>query len=328
MSLQEQDIKLVLQDFPKFELSYETMIHKKVHNADILLAIPEGKKFLAWFTSYKADNVCFILELNESNNITNVSIVVTSFTDKLALGTIFYGTMFKCKNTKYFSSEDIYFYKGADVSNIPFFDKLEIFKSIYASEIKQLSYFESNVVFGLPIICNSYEELIRVVDLLPYKVKYIRFIRNSDSKNDNLLYTKSSGFEPTYTPKIGYNNEYKREIVFKIRPDIQNDIYQLHYYDNNSSDNVFDYAYIPDYKTSVMMNKLFRNIKENANLDALEESDDEEEFENDRPDKFVFLDRALNMICTWNSKFKKWTPIRVASNNDKIITKNELSRYN
>ena len=109
---------------------------------------------------------------------------------------------------------------------------------------------------------------------------------------------------------------------------MQNDIYQLHYYDNNSSDNVFDYAYIPDYKTSVMMNKLFRNIKENANLDALEESDDEEEFENDRPDKFVFLDRALNMICTWNSKFKKWTPIRVASNNDKIITKNELSRYN
>jgi hypothetical protein len=72
MSLQEQDIKLVLQDFPKFELSYETMIHKKVHNADILLAIPEGKKFLAWFTSYKADNVCFILELNESNNITNI----------------------------------------------------------------------------------------------------------------------------------------------------------------------------------------------------------------------------------------------------------------
>ena len=39
----------------------------------------------------------------------------------------------------------------------------------------------------------------------------------------------------------------------------------------------FDIAYIPDYKTSVFMNSLFRNIKENINLDYLEESDDEEE---------------------------------------------------
>ena len=34
---------------------------------------------------------------------------------------------------------------------------------------------------------------------------------------------------------------------------------------------------IPDYKTSVFMNDLFRTIKENKNLDLLEESDDEED---------------------------------------------------
>jgi hypothetical protein len=328
MGLSETDQNLLLKSFPRVELSYETVVHKKVYNSNFVLAIPDGNKCFAWFTTFKTQNVCVLLEISENKKISKIDIISVCFHQELSYGTVIYGTMFKCKNTKYFSSEDIYFYKGADVSNIPFFDKLEIFKSIYASEIKQLSYFENNVVFGMPIICNSYEELIRTVDLLPYKVKYIRFIRKKKKKNDNLLYTKSSGVEPTYTPKLGYNNEYKREIVFKVKPDIQNDIHQLHYYDNNSSDNVFDYAYIPDYKTSVMMNKLFRNIKENANLDALEESDDEEEFENDRQDKFVFLDRALNMVCTWNSKFKKWTPIRVASNNDKIITKNELSRYN
>ena len=37
------------------------------------------------------------------------------------------------------------------------------------------------------------------------------------------------------------------------------------------------------------MNTLFRNIKENQNLDALEESDDEEEFENISLDKFVLF---------------------------------------
>ena len=87
---------------------------------------------------------------------------------------------------------------------------------------------------------------------------------------------------------------------------------------------MFDVAYIPDFKTSVYMNSLFRNIKENANLDALEESDDEEEFENDKPDKFVFLERAYNMVCVWNSKFKKWAPVRLAPRGEKIITKQEL----
>jgi hypothetical protein len=60
-----------------------------------------------------------------------------------------------------------------------------------------------------------------------------------------------------------------------------------------------------------MMNKIFRIIKENDNLDALEESDDEEEFENDKVDKFVKLDTCHKMVCQYNYKFKKWVPIRL-----------------
>ena len=60
-----------------------------------------------------------------------------------------------------------------------------------------------------------------------------------------------------------------------------------------------------------MMNKLFRNIKENSNLDAIEESDDEEEFQDNREDKYVYLDRSFNMLCEYNNKFKKWCPIKV-----------------
>ena len=70
-------------------------------------------------------------------------------------------------------------------------------------------------------------------------------------------------------------------------------------------------AYIPDYKTSVLMNQLFRKIKENVNLDALEESDSEEEFENDKIDKFVQLNVQKNMLCELHPKFKKWIPIKV-----------------
>ena len=77
----------------------------------------------------------------------------------------------------------------------------------------------------------------------------------------------------------------------------------------------YDTAFIPDFNTSVMMNKLFRKIKENDRLDALEESDDEEEFENENEDRFVYLDKTFNMVCLYNHKFKKWYPIKIADTN-------------
>jgi hypothetical protein len=115
-------------------------------------------------------------------------------------------------------------------------------------------------------------------------------------------------------PKI--SNEISK--IFYIKPDIQNDIYYLY----NASENMDinstrfsmiskDIAHIPDYKTSVLMNKLFRNIKENHNLDSLEESDEDEEFENIQIDKFVDLNKIIKMRCNFNYKFKKWVPVHV-----------------
>jgi len=100
------------------------------------------------------------------------------------------------------------------------------------------------------------------------------------------------------------------EKVFKVTPDIQNDIYYLHDIETPACTG-FEKAYIPDYSTSVMMNRLFRNIKENENLDALEESDDEEEFEDQNIDKFVDLKKSYNMLCKYSHKFKKWIPITI-----------------
>jgi hypothetical protein len=98
-----------------------------------------------------------------------------------------------------------------------------------------------------------------------------------------------------------------KESTFTVKPDLQNDIYHLY----EDGDKYHAVALIPDYNTSVMMNKLFRNIKENTNLDALEESDDEDEFEDERDDRFVFLDKSYKMVCAYNHKFKKWTPVRL-----------------
>jgi hypothetical protein len=100
--------------------------------------------------------------------------------------------------------------------------------------------------------------------------------------------------------------------IFYVKPDIQNDIYYLYKINTVNCSIISDEtAHIPDYKTSVMMNKLFRNIKENINLDSLEESDDEEEFENIQIDKFVDLNKIFKMRCIFNHKFRKWVPVNV-----------------
>lgn len=118
----------------------------------------------------------------------------------------------------------------------------------------------------------------------------------------------------------------REECIFKIKPDIQNDIYYLYCLNNDNKEEYYDIALIPNFNTSVMMNKLFRKIKENDNLDALEESDSEEEFENEKEDRFVYLDKSYNMVCLYNNKFKKWYPIKIADSNTKIITLNNIKK--
>ena len=95
---------------------------------------------------------------------------------------------------------------------------------------------------------------------------------------------------------------------------------------NDNKEEYYDIALIPDFTTSVMMNKLFRKIKENENLDALEESDDEEDFENEKDDRFVYLDKTYNMVCLYNYKFKKWYPIKIADSKIEITSLNKIRR--
>jgi hypothetical protein len=93
--------------------------------------------------------------------------------------------------------------------------------------------------------------------------------------------------------------------TFVIRPDVQNDIYYvLRSPDEPITPNTM-IAHIPNYKTSVMMNSLFRNIKENRNLDALEESDDEDE----ALIPLVDLNKWVRMSCAFISRFQRWKPV-------------------
>jgi len=329
----------VLSSFPNIKLSYENIIHKKVYNSDILLAIPEGRKSFAWFTLHNEKNVCLIMELTDNKQITNIKIVNVCFNSELVYGTIFYGTTFFHSYNKFFTIEDIFHYKGNDVSRYNWGKKFELLKTIFNKDIKQISLNNSFMVFGLPVLSNNVDDFTNKISELKYRINTIQFI-SFKRANNFLFMTYKSYIEEKQYKQIPTNcevidkknyikplrNNIKREVVFKIKPDIQQDIYNLYCLNNENKEEYYDIALVPDFNNSVMMNRLFRKIKENENLDALEESDDEEEFENENEDRFVYLDKTYNMVCQYNNRFKKWYPVRIADLNSKITNVNEIKK--
>tara|TARA_B100001063_G_C16742862_1_gene545782 strand:- start:313 stop:1248 length:936 start_codon:yes stop_codon:yes gene_type:complete len=294
--MDKHDKQHVLQKFPKFELSYVKTIHNKVHS-DIVVAIPYGKKYYAWFSYYKSNHVCFFLEIGRNNDITNIQIYPVCFHKNLAENTVFYGTFLE---NRFFFIENIYYYKNKNVSLYPYQKKLKLLQHIFENELKIISFTNKDIIFGLPIMKQNFYDLISIIPYLNYKIYCIQF-RNLNQVHGafNLVYKNTT-----------VSNAY-----FEVRPSIQNDIYELYCMDKNEKQ-FYSYSVIPDYKTSVMMNEIFRKIKENVNLDALEESDSEDEFENVNEDKFVNINIVKIMECSFNKTHKKWVPLKIAYNKE------------
>jgi hypothetical protein len=167
---------------------------------------------------------------------------------------------------------------------------------------------------------NVFEPIPKAVKFEP---KAVKFEPKAVKFEPKAVKFEPKAIEPIIRKKLS-------NAIFHITPDVRSDIYNLFVLNNGRMD-FYDYAFIPDYETSVKMNKLFRNIKENNNLDTLEESDDEDDFQDDRSDKYVYLDRSYKMNCQFNYKFKKWMPISVINTNtntkDSIVSYEQLS-YN
>jgi hypothetical protein len=123
--------------------------------------------------------------------------------------------------------------------------------------------------------------------------------------------TSAALIAPAYTPVPLIQKKYNSSsyTTFKVMATIQDDIYNLYSVENDKEKERFiGIAMISTYKCSVMMNKIFRKIKENDNLDLLEESEDEEEFENIKEDKYVDLNKSVLMKCVYSKRFKRWQP--------------------
>ena len=291
----DNEINNVMNYFPDVELSYEKKIYKKVYNYDYYLAIPHGVKYFAWFKSFCNKNKVYIMELNtKKKSILNIKKYSACFSNDLCIkdGTIIYGTILNQYGLKMFSIEDIFYAFGKNLNNTNNKKKLEIIKNILDNHLKQKNFYNNNIIFGLPLITRNKNDLSNIIHNCPYKIWSIKY-KNFD--NNYVFYEKTSSF-----------NVFAN---FLVEADIQPDIYNL-YILKNHKQTFFKKSIISNFKNSVKMNSIFRNIKENTNLDLLEESDDEDEFENLNLDKYL-LNKKKIMKCKYNSKFKLWEPIEL-----------------
>jgi hypothetical protein len=268
--------------------------------------------------------------------------------------------------TQCFSIIHVYWYKGTQIPSLTLSSHVDMCERMFTTDqaLRQVAYTQSNsIIFGLPVLCTAVAAVASddaFLHSLPYPVYSILYRSNTSTRVYSQNLFASIAAPATISPApapvrvaapvasvVPVAKEYIKpdddmltniQAVFIVRPNVQNDIYELFVKTGGpgrggASREVFhNFAHVPNYKTSVMMNRLFRNIRENERLDAMEESETEEEFENIELDKYVSLHKEYKFVCKLNKKFCRWVPISVVPQTSEVVNdfqvKQHESRYN
>lgn len=103
--------------------------------------------------------------------------------------------------------------------------------------------------------------------------------------------------------------QYGMETVFAMMADPTYDLYRLYAAGYGGLLEFYDYACVIDRATSKWLNSEFRLIRENANIDAIEESDDEADFNDVRDNKYTNLEKQIVVRCRYIKRLQKWIPV-------------------
>lgn len=290
---------LLLNKFLKLNINLKNNLNNNNFNnknIDLYVLNPKGLKCFLWLTNIENNNLICSIYYNATTKKYDINQYITCCDHILfsGKGTLFSGILFKYNKNNYYSCSDIYYYKNEYVKFLKYYKKMYIFKNIFKNYIKQVSYNSNFIIIGLPIIHNNLSILKNISKKIVYNVHSISYINMSS----NILYNSN---------KLLKNEKFA---YFKVKPEKSFDIYSLYC----KNDIYYGKAFINDYNTSVMMNNLFRKIKENNNLDYLEESDNEDEFQNNNIDKYVFLERNYVMKCVYIKEFNSWKPLNIEKN--------------
>jgi hypothetical protein len=318
------DFKTISNRFPVNNTSSNFNITNLSNTLDYYILYPKGRRGYLWFTYYKKEMLCLLIFINGkkfddiSNEFYKYEINYDNtlcYNNVLLIGTYFYKYNNNNKSLQHYYVIDSvlnYNYYNAIIkanNNNCFNSKLNLCKKV----VQAISNSTFNINLG--IILDNYDSIFKIIYKLNYDIYCVGCYSNNKYLGNFILNIQLSKTINKNETNYGYN--------FKVTATLTPDIYNLYILENNK-EIFYEYALIDSYKTSVFMNDLFRKIKENKNLDLLEESDDEEEFENINLEKYVNLGKTYIIECFYNRKFKKWVPKNLAKNNY-IIDKNKIN---
>lgn len=322
------------------DFSYERRVYSKNQVPDIydiVVAIPLARKCALWFTFSGRDYVCILLDKRSRDNMYDIRGIVSieSSDYEIYFGTIVYGCYYEHRvqgNTTmpYFVFEDMPLYKGQTTRAEWYRHRLTMFRE----SVDSISH--TYLPLKLPVMWNRTS--VRDGPEMPppcnifYRVHHYQYralaasvpammippgsMAVEDAPSSAQLQRQPQPQTAEHVYKAYLEKPYYREMnqthrtgVFFVTAALQNDVYYIENPKTNTKGQ-YEVAFVPDFNTSKMLNALFRNIKENKNLDAMEESDEEDEFQDTRVDRFVNLGKRIKMECIWNAKFRKWVPLR------------------
>lgn len=280
------------------------------------------------------------------------------FDDFQGSGTVLYGTLFTHgpDQQQFFAVENIHVYENACVDHLNVVQKDELLYTLFSkpgssSGTRARIHAQTQVLFGVAVKCGTYAEALKVANtpsIVPYSVYAIqgRFHSQTDNKYYQNCQGQVGGEHPLkpllawgdnkhpLKPLLTGGDKYPIKPLcvdsntfpqggggvgklFMVSPQFRVDTYTLRCPITNVVEP--EPAHVGDYKTSVLLNSIFRTVRENASLDAAEESEDEEVFQASQQ---MHIEGYISsssppekaMICTYNYKFKRWVPLRLVPN--------------
>jgi len=334
IELNQVEIKTLLSRMPAFELSYEIFKHNtttlaQTSDDEWSFHIPNGHKWIVWFSFRGKKHGLYWMELNKKRDIQRVffqeATPPSSLEDSVFYSTILYGTQIQSGP---FVLEDVFYFKGNFVHCLPEIHKWALFPSFLQKH--------SQYGFCLPIINGSYKEtcypthhiqIRHLTKIRPFiNCPIPKYQHLSQPNKPTLLqneitvlstHNETGQPQPVFKPvfKNLRKEQYKQDTVFSVQSDPADDIYRLFTFGPNRQLIFYDFCMIQDFETSKKMNTIFRHVRENQNLDWIEESDDESSI-NEEP---VNTEKHHLIMCRFHIKFRKWIPLYLAPSNSRIV---------
>ena len=329
--------------YTRYKLNSELPYLKKYKH--LVSVNPPGKKYLCYIKNFSNKNQCIFINRYKDKNLNyehQVLKIDIELDNDLFKGTLFEGQAVKKKDGKwYYVIDDIYLYKGNNIMNNSFTERLKLLKSIFESNFFkkiQNDYIDiyeniSNNVILFEI--KLYVEYKYALDLINNHYRFLNYFDNNDkfkNRNNNkdgyngdipkgIIFTNIDinatkihyilpidEYNSNVTSIVDSNklsNNSPNKFTFKIKKTEISDIYEL-YCKSNEHLISYSIACIPFLKQSQIINSYFK--KQSIDFNNVDTNYDNEE---------------VKVLCEYNSSFNKWSPIKLSDDeiSDEIVIK-------